>query len=70
MNPLFQAMSGGRTNQALDMLRAMKNPQQAFQSMMMNNPQFKFFMEANKGKTPQQVAQEHGIDLSQLKGMM
>ena len=70
MNPLFQAMTGGRTNQAIDMLRAIKNPQQAFQSMMMNNPQFRKFMEQNKGKTPQQVAQEHGIDINQLKNMM
>lgn len=34
--------------------------------MMRNNPQFAQFMEANKGKTPQQVAQENGIDLGKL----
>lgn len=72
MNPLMQAMTGGRMNQAMDMLRMLRNgnPQQMFQSMMQNNPQFRQFVEQNKGKTPEQVAQEHGIDLSQFKGMM
>lgn len=72
MNPLMQAMTGGRMNQAMDMLRMLKNgnPQQMFQSMMQNNPQFRQFVESNNGKTPEQVAQEHGIDLSQFKNMM
>lgn len=72
MNPLMQAMTGGRMNQAMDMLRMMKNgnPEQIFQSMMNSNPQFRQFVEANKGKTPEQVAQENGIDLSRFKGMM
>ena len=72
MNPLMQAMTGGRMNQAMDMLRMLRNgnPQQMFQSMMQNNPQFRQFVEANKGKTPEQVAKEHGVDLNQLKSMM
>lgn len=72
MNPLMQAMTGGRHNQAMDMLRMLKsgNPQQMFQSMVQNNPQFRQFVEANKGKTPQQVARENGIDLNQFKGLM
>lgn len=70
MNPLFQAMSGrqsgiGNMMQLMNMLKS-GNPQQMAQQMMMNNPQFRQFMEQNKGKTPQQVAQENGIDLSQF----
>lgn len=70
MNPLFQAMTGGSTNQAMDILKAIKNPQQAFQNMMLNNLQFRQFMEQNKGKDPAQVAKENGVDLNQIMGMM
>lgn len=42
------------------------DPQQAFNSMMQSNPQFAQFIESNRGKTPEQVAREHGIDLSTM----
>lgn len=72
MNPLMQAMTGGRMNQAMNMLRMMKNgnPEQIAQNLMQSNPQFRAFVEANRGKTPQQVAQEHGVDLGQLMKQM
>lgn len=72
MNPLMMAMNGWRQNQAMNILQALKrgNPQQMFQSMMQSNPQFRQFMEQNKGKTPEQVAKENGIDWSQFKSMM
>lgn len=72
MNPLMQAMTGGRMNQAMDMLRMLKgcNPEQIARQMMQSNPQFKAFIEANQGKTPEQVAREHGLDLGQLMNKM
>lgn len=72
MNPLMQAMTGGRMNQAMDMLRMLRsgNPEQIAQNLMQSNPKFKAFMEANQGKDPMQVARENGIDLSQLKNMI
>ena len=77
MNPLIMAMQGannpmnkmGQVANLMKMLRA-GNPDQIAQQMMQSNPQFRQFVEANKGKTPEQVAQEHGIDLNQFKGMM
>lgn len=77
MNPLMMAMQGanshmnkmGQFANVLKMLRS-GNPDQIAQQMMQNNPQFRQFVEANKGKTPEQVAREHGIDLSQFKSMM
>lgn len=64
MNPLMQAMTGGRRNQALDMLRSLKsgNPEQIARQMLEQNPQFRQFIEANKGKDPMQIARENGID--------
>lgn len=76
MNPLFQAMSGGMTggnNQIATLMQMLRggNPKQIAQQMMQSNPQFRQFMERNKGKSPEQVAKENGIDLgsfmSQLK---
>lgn len=75
MNPLFQAMNGGNMGKmqriagVMQMLKS-GNPEQIAQQMMQSNPQFRKFMEANKGKSPEQVAKENGIDLSQFKGMM
>lgn len=77
MNPLMAAMQSAsrpanRMGQVASLMKMLQsgNPEQAFQQMMQNNPQFRQFVEANRGKTPEQVAQEHGIDLSQLKSMM
>lgn len=77
MNPLMIAMQGanspmnkmGQVANVLKMLRS-GNPEQIAQQMMQSNPQFRQFVEQNKGKTPEQVAREHGIDLSQFKSMM
>lgn len=44
------------------------NPEQIAQQMLQNNPQFKQFMDMNKGKTPEQVAKENGIDLNTIMG--
>lgn len=75
MNPLFQAMTGGnmgRMQQIAGVMQMLKsgNPELIAQQMMQSNPQFRQFMERNKGKSPEQVAKENGIDLSQLKNMM
>lgn len=75
MNPLFQAMNGGnmgKMQQIAGVMQMLKsgNPEQIAQQMMQSNPRFKQFMEQNKGKSPEQVARENGIDLSQLKNMM
>ena len=78
MNPLMQAMQGannpinskmGQVANLMKMLRS-GNPEQMAQQMMMSNPQFKAFMDANQGKSPEQVAREHGIDFNQIMGMM
>jgi signal-transduction protein with cAMP-binding, CBS, and nucleotidyltransferase domain len=41
-----------------------KNPDELFKQLMQNNPQFRQFYEANKDKTPEQIAKENGIDLT------
>lgn len=76
MNPLMMAMNGNnpmnKMGQIANVMRMLKsgNPDQIGQQMMQSNPQFRQFMEQNKGKTPEQVAKENGIDLNQFKNMM
>lgn len=43
-----------------------KNPDELFKQLMQNNPQFRQFYESNKDKTPEQIAKENGIDLTNL----
>ena len=44
-----------------------KNPDEYYTQLMQSNPQFRQFMEQNKGKTPEQIANENGINLNLLK---
>lgn len=75
MNPLFQAMNGGnmgKMQQIAGVMQMLKsgNPELIAQQMMQSNPRFKQFMEQNKGKSPEQVAREHGLDIEQVKQLM
>ncbi len=71
-NPLMGVMGGGPTNNGMSRLmniaRMVKNgnPEQIAQNLMQQNPQFRQFVEANRGKSPEQVAQEHGFNLSAI----
>lgn len=55
-NPIQAAM------QAAQAFRS-SSPEQLMQSMMRSNPQFAQFVEQNRGKSPEQIAKENGIDL-------
>lgn len=74
MNPLIQSISAAPANPSVsnlgNIIRMLRsgNPQQMAANLMQNNPQFRAFVESNKGKTPEQVAQEHGVDLGQIMG--
>ena len=72
MNPLMQAMNGANNpmNNIQSVINMLKsgNPKQIAMNMMNQNPRFRQFMEQNKGKTPEQVARENGIDLNEIMG--
>ena len=74
MNPLMNAMNmgNGMNNGLVNIMRLLKsgNPEQIAQQMMQQNPKFKQFIETNKGKTPEQVAKENGVDLSQFYSLL
>ena len=77
MNPLMTAMQkfnnvSQNMNQLKNVFQMLRtgNPDQIAMQMMQNNPQFRKFVESNKGKTPEQIAKEYGIDLNQIKNML
>lgn len=72
-NPLISDMSAQVMPQnqiqnlkKISQLLKMGNPELIAQTLMMQNPQFRAFVQANQGKSAEQVAQEYGIDLSAL----
>lgn len=46
--------------------RILRNPTEVYNEMYQSDPEFRKFVEDNKGKTADQIAKEHGIDLSLL----
>lgn len=45
------------------------NPEQLMEKMMEANPQFAAFVNQNKGKGPEQIARENGIDFNMVRKM-
>ena len=71
-NPLLEritnfAPAGGiNISQIMGMLKG-KNPNTVMQLLAQKNPQFAEFYRSCQGKTPEQVAEQYGIDLNQFR---
>lgn len=68
MNPLV-----GNMNNIISLIGAMRSgadPKAFAEKLMMQNPQFKSFYEANKSKSVEQIANENGIDMSVLQNIL
>lgn len=46
------------------------NPDVLFEQMMQSNPQFAKFVNDHKNKSPQQIAQEYGLDIGMINQFM
>lgn len=58
-------------NPMMSLLQAAKgDPEGTYQMLMQTNPRFAEFVRKNQGKSPQQIAQENGIDMNMLKRFM
>jgi len=72
MNPILSLLNNSNSQNLLSQVQSInnmlngKNPDELFKQLMQNNPQFRQFYEANKDKTPEQIAKENGIDLTNL----
>lgn len=63
---LFRDDATGPARMASEAMRR-QGPEAVFAALMGSNPQFRQFVEQNRGKTPEQIAREHGIDFSALQ---
>ena len=73
MNPILSALNQPNSRNLLSQINGLlsgKNPDAVFSDLLQNNPQFRSFVEQNKGKTPEQIASENGLNIEQIKAML
>lgn len=79
MNPLFNMTGAQPANNMLanvqklgQLMSILKsgNPNAIAAQMLLSNPQFRQFVEQNRGKAPEQIAQEHGIDWNSIRNAL
>lgn len=67
MNPILQRLGQTKQNGIMDIMNLMKgDPNMLFNKMMQSNPQFAQFVDENKGKSPEQIANHYGINLAKI----
>lgn len=70
-NPIIQTLNKRNpTNELTNFLKSIKDPNQAVQILSQKNPQFAEFYRINKDKSPEQIANDYGVDLSILNNFL
>lgn len=68
---LYERLGHATPRVPSDLLAAARgDPTGVYERMLATNPAFARFVADNRGKTPQQIAAEHGVDLSRAIGMI
>ena len=77
MNPLMASMGPmNNMRQMMQMVNGIKqmmngqNPDTVMKMFAQKNPQFAQFLRDNQGKSPQQIAQEYGLDWNMIHGFL
>ena len=77
MNPLMASMGPmNNMRQMMQMVNGIKqmmngqNPDTVMKLFSQKNPQFAQFLRDNQGKSPQQIAQEYGLDWNMIQGFL
>ena len=77
MNPLMASMGPmNNMRQIMQMVNGIKqmmngqNPDTVMKMFAQKNPQFAQFLRDNQGKSPQQIAQEYGLDWNMVQGFL
>ena len=77
MNPLMASM--GQMNNMRQMMQMVngikqmmngKNPDTVMKLFAQKNPQFAQFLRDNQGKSPQQIAQDYGLDWNMVQNFL
>lgn len=67
---IFGNQAGSSIMGAVEQLRAMGDPQAAFQGMYQTDPRFRQFADSMRGKTPEQAFRENGLDFGPFRNLM
>ena len=77
MNPLMASMGPmNNMRQMMQMVNGIKqmmngqNPDTVIKMFAQKNPQFAQFLRDNHGKSPQQIAQDYGLDWNMVQGFL
>ena len=77
MNPLMASMGPmNNMRQMMQMVNGIKqmmngqNPDTVIKMFAQKNPQFAQFLRDNQGKSPQQIAQDYGLDWNMVHGFL
>ena len=77
MNPLMASMGPmNNMRQMMQMVNGIKqmmngqNPDTVMKLFAQKNPQFEQFLRDNQGKSPQQIAQDYGLDWGMIQGFL
>ena len=77
MNPLMASMGPmNNMRQMMQMVNGIKqmmagqNPDTVIKLFSQKNPQFAQFLRDNQGKSPQQIAQDYGLDWNMVHGFL
>ena len=77
MNPLMASMGPmNNMRQMMQMVNGIKqmmngqNPDTVVKLFSQKNPQFAQFLRDNQGKSPQQIAQDYGLDWGMIQGFL
>lgn len=68
--PMGKAQSMMRTIGEVKHMLSGKDPNAVFNMLARQNPQFASFVSANKGKSPEQIARENGLDWDMVKSFL
>lgn len=64
MNPILNNLNSKTSPNLMSILKS-GNPDAIVNQLMRTNPQFRKFINDNAGKSPEQIAKEHGINLNE-----
>ena len=77
MNPLMASIGPmNNMRQMMQMVNGIKqmmngqNPDTVMKMFAQKNPQFAQFLRDNQGKSPQQIAQDYGLDWNMVQGFL
>lgn len=66
-----QQVNQNNINASANMLNKIKaNPEQFARNLMARNPDFQKFVEQNRGKSIEQIAEENGIPMQHIQSFM